>query len=85
MRRGENSAWGKTKALAARLGIDPVGFVARQREVLLRRMRELGDGAPPDPLAALVRDHALAHLDADLRWLDAAAGRLAVRSEGDAR
>ena len=70
---------------AIRLGIDPVGFVARQREVLLRRMRELGDGAPPDPLAALVRDHALAHLDADLRWLDAAAGRLAVRSEGDAR
>jgi hypothetical protein len=50
-------------------------------------MRELGDATPADPLAALVHDHAVTHLDADLRWLDAAAERLGVHthSQGDSR
>lgn len=61
-----------------RLGLDPAGFVARQRELLLRRMRELGDVPPSDLSAGLVREHTIAHLDADLRWLDAAAHRLAA-------
>lgn len=70
----------KRTVAAIRLGLDPGGFLARQREVLLRRMRGLGDATPSDPLAALVHGHALAHLDADLRWLDAAAERLGVHT-----
>lgn len=80
------------KAVAAfRLDVDPAGFVARQRSTHLRRMRQLteldaaveasasgsADGAGSDVVAELVRDHALAHLDADLRWLELAEARLA--------
>ncbi len=51
-------------------------FVARQRAAHLHRIRELTDQAlPDDPLARLARDHTIAHLDADLRWLDAALER----------
>ena len=71
----------KRTVAAIRLGLDTAGFLARQREVLLRRMRELGDVASSDPLAVLVHDHAIAHLDADLHWLDTAAERLATSSE----
>lgn len=71
----------KRTVVAIRLGLDPGGFLARQREALLRRRRELGDAAPADPLAALVHDHAVTHLDADLRWLDAAAERLGVHTD----
>ena len=63
---------------AIRLGLDPAGFVARQRSAHLRRMRELQpDDGPTDPVAQLVREHAVVHLDADLRWLEAAAQWLA--------
>lgn len=68
---------------ALRLGADPAGFLARQRELLLRRMRELGDAATSDPVTAVVHDYAIAHLDADLRWLDAAAQRLVGTDQGD--
>lgn len=62
---------------ALRLGLDPAGFLARQRTGHLRRMHALEGAVPADPIAALVHDYALAHLDADLRWLDVAAARLA--------
>jgi DNA-binding PadR family transcriptional regulator len=75
----------KRTVAAIRLGLDPDGFLTRQREARLRRMRELGDAEPADPLAALVHDHAVAHLDADLRWLDLAAGRLSTHTPGGTR
>jgi DNA-binding PadR family transcriptional regulator len=63
---------------ALRTGADPAGFLARQRAAHLRRMRELTTAEPEaDPAARLARDHLIAHLDADLRWLDTAVERLA--------
>lgn len=68
------------KAVAAiRLGLDPAGFVARQRAAHLRRIRALHDETDTDPVSRLVREHAIAHLDADLRWLEDAAAWLAAR------
>ena len=66
------------KAVAAlRTDTDVQGYLSRQRAFHLRTMRDLG-AAPPgaDPGARLLRDHRLAHLDADLRWLELAAERL---------
>jgi len=59
-----------------RTGADPGEFLARQRAAHLRRMREL-TARPPgrDPAARLARDHLVAHLDADLRWLETAVER----------
>lgn len=67
------------KAVAAlRSGGDARPFLARQRTAHLRRMRELLDRpADGDPASRLARDHLVTHLDADLRWLDAAVERLA--------
>ncbi len=63
---------------ALRTGVDPGGFLARQRASHLRRMRELTSQPPEqDPAARLARDHLVAHLDADLRWLEAAVERIA--------
>jgi DNA-binding PadR family transcriptional regulator len=63
---------------ALRSGGDAGPFLARQRTAHLRRIRELAGGVPgADPVARLARDHLIAHLDADLRWLDTAAERLA--------
>lgn len=58
---------------ALHTGIDVQGFVSRQRSAHLRRMREL-QRTPPGTGAAerLVREHLIAHLDADLRWLELA-------------
>lgn len=61
---------------AVRLGLDPAGFVARQRSSHLRRMRELEESVVTDATDRLVVDHAVAHLDADLRWLDLASARI---------
>ena len=70
------------KAIAAlRTGGDPGGFLARQRAAHLRRIRELQALARADdggPAARLARDHLIAHLDADLRWLDLAVERFAA-------
>jgi DNA-binding PadR family transcriptional regulator len=64
---------------ALRTGADPRRFLAAQRAAHLRRIRELADGAPDgDPAARLARDHLVAHLDADLRWLDLAVERVAA-------
>lgn len=64
---------------ALRTGTDAREFLARQRAAHLRRMREL-TAQPPgdDPAARLARDHLIAHLDADLRWLDLAVERVAA-------
>jgi len=70
---------------AIRLGLDPAGFVARQRAAHLRRMHALADVAPSDLMASLVREHAIAHLDADLRWLAAAAEQLSAGADDVAR
>lgn len=64
---------------ALRTGADPRKFLAAQRAAHLRRMRELADGPPDaDPASRLARDHLVAHLDADLRWLDLAVERVAA-------
>src|SRR3712207_6144416 len=58
---------------ALHTGIDVQGFVSRQRAGHLRRMRELQRIPPGTGVAErLVREHLIAHLDADLRWLDLA-------------
>lgn len=64
---------------ALRLGADAAGFLARQRSVHLTAMKEqlaLQDAAA-DPAARIVIDHTVSHLDAELRWLESAAARVA--------
>lgn len=61
---------------ALRTGDDPRPYLAAQRTAHLRRMRELADqplGVGPGQ--RLARDHLVAHLDADLRWLEQAVER----------
>jgi DNA-binding PadR family transcriptional regulator len=64
---------------ALRLGADARSYLERQREVHLGRMRELLalQDATTDPAGRSAIDHAVFHLDADLRWLEAAAARIA--------
>lgn len=64
---------------ALRLGADARGYLERQREVHLGRMRELlvVQDATTDPAGRSAIDHAVFHLDADLRWLEAAGARIA--------
>ncbi len=58
---------------ALHTGIDVQGFVGRQRAAHLRRIRDLqATPAGAGPAERLVREHLIAHLDADLRWLDLA-------------
>lgn len=72
---------------ALRLGADAHQFLARQREVHLARMRELlaVQAATTDMAQRVAIDHTVFHLDADLRWLEAAAERVAKSrtDEGD--
>lgn len=58
---------------------DPEAYLSAQRTAHMARMRELtqvktGKGA--DLATVLSADYALNHLDADLRWMTATAGRL---------
>jgi DNA-binding PadR family transcriptional regulator len=70
---------------ALRTGDDPAEFLSRQRAAHLRRMRELKTVAPGrDPISRLARDHLIAHLDADLRWLETAAERVTVARAAEA-
>lgn len=58
---------------AVRTAADPRPMLARQRIAHLRRLRELRtEGAAGEALSALALDHAIEHLDADLRWLERA-------------
>ncbi|MFB7905840.1 helix-turn-helix transcriptional regulator [Kitasatospora sp. NPDC056076] len=63
--------------LALLLGRDAELYLDTQRSAHLRRMRELTElrrtGALVD---ALLADHGLFHLEADLRWIDLTAARL---------
>ena len=63
---------------ALRLGRDAAGFLAAQRKVHLAAMKQLLDlqAAADDVAARIVIDHAVEHLDADLRWLETAAARV---------
>lgn len=70
---------------ALRTGVDARSFLARQREVHLARLRELlaAQDATTDPAGRAAIDHAVFHLDADLRWLEAAEGRLNAPSSSN--
>jgi DNA-binding PadR family transcriptional regulator len=68
---------GSLFARVAVAGKSADGYLVRQREAHLARMRELtvakASGTPAQVLAA---DYALQHLDADLRWIETALSRL---------
>jgi DNA-binding PadR family transcriptional regulator len=63
--------------MALRLGEDAAGFLMRQRIVHLQEMKRLLalQDASPDVASGIAIDHAVSHLDADLRWLESAAKR----------
>lgn len=65
---------------ALHLGADATGFVARQRASHLGVMRDLValQRELRDPAARIIVDHSIFHLDADLRWLEAAADHIAA-------
>lgn len=64
---------------ALHAGGDAVRYLRRQREAHLAAMRRLvrERDAATDVAAQVTVDHAVAHLDADLQWLQAAADRFA--------
>jgi len=68
--------------LSLMLGRSAEQYLDVQRSAHLQRMRELTgmkrDGAVVD---ALLADHGLFHLEADLRWIDLTAARLSVLAE----
>lgn len=68
---------------ALRLGQDAAGFLASQRQVHLSAMKGLLDlqASHDDVAARIVIDHAVDHLDADLRWLETAAERVAPSTD----
>lgn len=62
-------------ALASGRPAEPI--LERQRLAHLERMRELTAGRHSgDVIDRLARDHELAHLEADIRWVELAAARL---------
>ncbi|MEV1019239.1 PadR family transcriptional regulator [Streptomyces sp. NPDC050264] len=67
--------------LVAGQGADPAAHLLSQRAAHMARMREL-TAVKSDPGADLTTvlsaDYALAHLDADLRWMTTTAARLAT-------
>lgn len=69
---------------ALHAGEDAAGFLARQREAHLTRMRELvaTQSSLREPAARIAIDHTIYHLDADLRWLETAAARVAAEKAG---
>ncbi len=63
--------------LALMLGRSAERYLDTQRAAHLRRMRELTEIKRNDNLIdALLADHGLFHLEADLRWIDMTAARL---------
>ncbi|MCR4512824.1 PadR family transcriptional regulator [Aeromicrobium sp. 50.2.37] len=67
---------------ALHAGGDAVEYLRRQRDAHLEAMRRLvrERDATTDVAARVSVDHAVAHLDADLQWLHAAADRFARTS-----
>jgi DNA-binding PadR family transcriptional regulator len=63
--------------LALQSGRDANRYLDTQRAAHLARMRELTELRRTSPLTqSLLADHALFHLEADLRWLELTAARL---------
>jgi len=69
--------------LALMLGRDAQGYLDAQRAAHLQRMRELTEARRGGGLVdALLADHGLFHLEADLRWIELTTARLdALRKE----
>jgi DNA-binding PadR family transcriptional regulator len=68
--------------LALMLGRDAAGYLDAQRATHLRRMRELTEVKRAGVLVdALLADHGLFHLEADLRWIDITSARLGALAE----
>ena len=59
---------------------DTTGFLRRQRVEHLAAMRDLlsAQRGSADVAASIAIDHTISHLDADLRWLETAADRVAA-------
>ena len=70
---------------AVHVGGDAPALLRLQRKAHLQRMRDLlkQQAATMDPAARIAIDHAVFHLDADLRWLEAAAERIARGPGGE--
>jgi DNA-binding PadR family transcriptional regulator len=65
--------------LSLMLGRPAEAYLDAQRTAHLRRMRELTElKQRGDLVDALLADHGLFHLDADLRWIEITAARLAA-------
>ena len=68
--------------LALMLGKPAAAYLDTQRAAHIRRMQELTAVKRRGPLVdTLLADHALFHLDADLRWIDLTAARLSDLAE----
>ena len=68
--------------LSLMLGRPAREYLDVQRAAHLRRMRELTELKQRESLVdALLADHGLFHLEADLRWIDLTAARLAALAE----
>jgi DNA-binding PadR family transcriptional regulator len=65
-------------------GRPAAGFLDAQRDVHMARMREITVARrSAGPQDALLMDYQLFHIEADLRWIDHAAGRLDVLAEAE--
>jgi DNA-binding PadR family transcriptional regulator len=68
--------------LALMLGKPAAAYLDTQRAAHLRRMQELTEVKRTGPLVdMLLADHALFHLEADLRWIDLTSARLTDLAE----
>jgi DNA-binding PadR family transcriptional regulator len=68
--------------LALMLGKPAESYLDRQRGAHLQRMRELTELKRTGPLVdVILADHALFHLEADLRWIDLTSARLSELAE----
>jgi DNA-binding PadR family transcriptional regulator len=68
--------------LALMLGRPAEAYLDAQRAAHLQRMRELTELKHTGPLMdALLADHGLFHLEADLRWIDVTSARLEALAE----
>jgi len=68
--------------LALMLGQPAEDYLDSQRATHLQRMRELTEvRRTADVVDALLADHALFHLEADLRWIDLTTARLGALAE----
>ena len=72
--------------LALMSGRSAQGYLDRQRAAHMQRMRELTELRRSSSLVdALLADHGLFHLEADLRWIDLTAARLGALAKEVAR